>query len=88
MPPAISIFWKRADVFRGGLGVGDAGAGVPDDEVDLGAHAREQREHLARVLGLVVDAAEQDVLEGDPLAGAQRDGADGLEQLRRCSTCA
>ena len=33
------------------------------------------------VLGLIVDAAEQDVLEGDPLALAQRNGLHRFEEL-------
>lgn len=75
------------DVGGVGLSVEDAGAGVPDDKVDFGGPVAEGRggaaeevEDLAGVLRLVVDAAEQDVLEGDPLAGAEGDGAAGLKQ--------
>ena len=42
--------------------------------------AADQGDELVGVLERVVDAAEEDVLEGDPLAVAQRDGRECFEE--------
>ena len=80
MPAAMMRFWKAETSGLGRLVEGHVGAGVPDDEVDLAAHAADERDELVGVLERVVDAAEQDVLEGDPLAVAQRDGRESFEE--------
>ena len=67
-------------VLRGGLVEGHAGTGVPDDQVDLGTEILQQSDKFIGVLWLVVDAAEQDVLEGDAFAGTERHCGDGVEQ--------
>jgi hypothetical protein len=60
--------------------VGDAGAGVPGDQVDFGGQigAADEADDFVGVLGLVGDAAEHDVLEGDLLA-VRRGWCDGVE---------
>jgi len=64
-----------------GHGVGDTGAGVPGDEIDLGgkAGATDQAGNFAGVFGLVGDAAEEDVFERDSFAGAELYQANGID---------
>lgn len=71
---------EGGDGLRGGLAVGHVGAGVPDDEIDLGLEVADEGYDLFGVVEAVVDAAEQDVLEGDVLAGAEGNGGDGFEE--------
>src|ERR1700730_11455778 len=73
-------FLEGGDSGLRGFVEGHVGAGVPDDEVDLAAHAADQGDEFVGVLERVVDAAEKDVFEGDPLAVAQGDGGEGFEE--------
>src|SRR6266478_3536989 len=73
-------FLEGGDAGLRGLVEGHVGAGVPDDEVDLAAHVPDQGDEFVGVLERVVDAAEENVLEGDPLAVAQGDGREGVEE--------
>src|SRR3979411_337921 len=70
-------FLEGGDSGLRGLVEGHIGAGVPDDEVDLAAHVADQGDQFLGVLERVIDASEKNVLEGDPLAVAQRDGGEG-----------
>src|SRR6185437_9764463 len=69
---------KLDDLVGRGHFIADARAGVPDDEIDLerAVDPAQQRAHFVRVLKLVVDAAEQDVLKGQLFLRAQRNLAD------------
>ena len=62
---------EGGDGLGAGHGVGNAGAGIPGDQVDLDgeAGAAEEASEFAGVFGTVGDAAEEDVLEGEALAG-------------------
>src|SRR5580692_3822346 len=73
-------FLEGGDAGLRGLVEGHVGAGVPDDEVDLAPHVPDQGDEFVGVVERVVDAAEENVLEGDPLAVAERDGREGFEE--------
>ena len=55
-------------------------AGIPGDQVYFGAKAGEKRGDATRVLGRIIKATEEDVLEGEVFPGAQRVAAAGVEK--------
>jgi len=63
-------FLEDAYGLRGRFVEGHVGAGVPDDEVDLGAEILQEGDQFVGMFTLVVDAAQQDIFEGDALARA------------------
>ncbi|MFO0007079.1 MAG: hypothetical protein ACK559_38780, partial [bacterium] len=54
---------------------------VVRDQVDLGGHARHQGFHAGSVVQAGVEAVHHHVLEGDALAGGERELPAGLEEL-------
>lgn len=66
--------------FRGRL-PGRAFPGIEDDEVELAAHAGHQARQFGRVFWAVVDAAEQEILEGDAFARLERIGGQRGQKL-------
>ena len=61
--------------------VSEVAARVKHDQVDLAAQAAEEINQPIRVLGGVVDAFEQDVLDRQSAAGFERVAAEGVHQL-------
>ena len=61
--------------------IGAAGMGIEWNHVDLARNAAQQLGKLARVLLGIVDAAQQDIFEGDALAPRYRQRAAAVEQL-------
>ena len=83
IPSAIKRYWNASTEWARRF-VRDAWAGVPGDQVDFCGEpgAADEACDLARVFGAVGDAAEQNVFEGDALAGAERHAADGVDDRR------
>src|SRR5271166_6287279 len=69
------------DAVWAGHEVRELGAGIEGDEVDLGAESADEVDEIAGVGRVVVEAAEEDVLEGETLAVAEREVAQGGEKL-------
>ena len=65
-------FFEREDVRLGGSLVELSLRGVVGDEVELALDPGNELGELAGVLGLIVYAAEQEILEGDVLARLER----------------
>lgn len=74
---------ESGDIFGRGHGVGYAGAGIPSDEVDLGGKigAADEPDDFVGMLGLIVDAPQEDIFKGDPLARPQGDFLDGGDEI-------
>ncbi len=66
--------------FLGGCAKWNFGTGIECDQVYLGTDPSQQLDYLTRILAAVVHALDQDVLEGQPLARAQRELARGGHQ--------
>jgi hypothetical protein len=72
---------KTGDSFGGGRAVGDTGAGIEGDEVDLAVEIRQELDDPAGVGIGIVDVFEEDVFEGEVLPRTQRVGAAGCEEI-------
>src|SRR5208283_3894774 len=62
-------------------GEGNLRAGIERDQVYFGAQSANQVHHLAGVLNAIVDTVEQNILEGQALAIAERELAQRRHQL-------
>ncbi len=80
MPAAMMRFWKAETPDCGGSWKGMSGPEFQTMRLILQRDAVDQGDEFVGVLERVVDAAEQDVLEGDPLAVAQGDGRERVEE--------
>ncbi len=80
MPAVMMRFWKAATPACDGSWKGMSGPEFQTMRLILVRMPLDQRDQLVGVGERVVDAAQHDVLEGDPLAVAQRDGVERLEE--------
>src|SRR5579875_482240 len=72
---------ERQHTLVGRCGKGNFRPGIEGDQIDFGPEATDQINDLARLPDIIIDIAQQDIFEGEPLAGAQREVAQGCHQL-------
>ena len=81
MPSAMRISRKESTSSGFGIVYGNAGSGIPGNQIDLRGKpgAPHEARDFAGVAALVGDAAEQHILERDALAGPELHAADRID---------